>query len=155
MNTRGGTIGTATPRPTRHTRALPTTADHRSGRAPDRPKDPPGTGGALRSIYDDILPRTRGASTTPAIRGWGTTRQPWDRLVSPEAPTMDVEPTATGPAINRDDPGQANLAREDPLAQPDNARPRNTLRQRLSVGRAGEGGVKLPGLCSGHPTNAG
>ena len=29
MNTRGGTIGTATPRPTPHTRALPTAADHR------------------------------------------------------------------------------------------------------------------------------
>ena len=28
MNTRGGTIWTATPRPTRHTRALPTAADH-------------------------------------------------------------------------------------------------------------------------------
>ena len=33
---------------------------------------------------------------------------------------MDVKPAAAGPAVNRDDPGQANLAQEDPLVQPDN-----------------------------------
>ena len=44
---------------------------------------------------------------------------------------MDVKPAATGPAMNCDDPGQPDLARENPVAQPDNARPRNTLRQRL------------------------
>ena len=68
---------------------------------------------------------------------------------------MDVKPAATGPAMNREDPGQADLPQEDPLVQADNARPRNTLHKRLSVGRAGESGVELPGLCSGHPTNAG
>ena len=68
---------------------------------------------------------------------------------------MDVKPAATGAAINRNDPGQASLAQENPIVQPGNARPRNTLHQRLSVGRASESGVKLPGLCSGHPTNAG
>ena len=68
---------------------------------------------------------------------------------------MDLRPAATGLAINCDDSGQAGLARENPLAQLDNARPRNTLCQRLSLGRAGESGVERPVLCSGHPTNAG
>ena len=67
---------------------------------------------------------------------------------------MDVKPAATGPSISRDDPRQADLARENFLARPDNAQPRNTLRQRLLVRRANERGVELPGLCSGHPTNA-
>ena len=68
---------------------------------------------------------------------------------------MDFKPAPAGPAVNRDDPRQADLPREDPLVQPDNAGPHNTLHQRLSVGRAGEKGVELPGSCSGHPTNAG
>ena len=68
---------------------------------------------------------------------------------------MDVKPAATGPAINRDHPRQAGLAQENPLVQPGNARPRNTLHQRLSVGRASESGVELPDLCTGPPTNAG
>ena len=49
MKTRGDTIGTAPPRPARHTCALPTAGDHRQ-----------------RS--DDTPPRTRGANPTPAIR---------------------------------------------------------------------------------------
>ena len=68
---------------------------------------------------------------------------------------MDVKLAATGTAINRDDPRQANLAQENPLVQPDNALLRNTLQQRLSVRRASKSGVELPGICSGHPTNAG
>ena len=68
---------------------------------------------------------------------------------------MGVKSAAKGPAINRDDPEQADPARESPLAQPDDAQPRNTLRRRVSVGRAGESGAELPGLCSRHPTNAG
>ena len=68
---------------------------------------------------------------------------------------MDVKQAATGPAINRDNPWQANLARESPLAQPDNAPPRNTLCRRVSVAGAGKSGGDLPGLCSGHATNAG
>ena len=68
---------------------------------------------------------------------------------------MDVKLAATGSSISRDDPRQADFARENFLARPDNAQPRNTLRQRLSVRRAGERGIELAGLCSGHPTNAG
>ena len=68
---------------------------------------------------------------------------------------MDVKPAAVEPAVNRDDPRQADLAQEDPLVQPDNARPRNTLHQCLSVGHAGRKGVDLPGTCSRHPTNTG
>ena len=68
---------------------------------------------------------------------------------------MGVKPAAKGPAINRHESGQGDLARDSPLAQPDDARPRNKLRRRLSVGRAGESGAELPGLCSGHQTNAG
>ena len=68
---------------------------------------------------------------------------------------MGFKPAAEGPAIKRDDPGQADLARESLLAQPDNARPRNTLRRRLLVRRASESSAELPSLCSGHPTNEG
>ena len=84
-----------------------------------------------------------------------TTRQPRDHLVLPEALTMDVKPADAEPAVNRDDPRQADLAHEDPPVQPDNARPRYTLYQRLSVGHAGGKPVELPGTCSGHPTNTG
>ena len=66
---------------------------------------------------------------------------------------MGVKSAAKGPAINCKDPGQADPARGSPLAPPDDARPRNTLCRRLSVGRAGGSGAKLPGLCSGHQMN--
>ena len=68
---------------------------------------------------------------------------------------MDVTPTAAESAVNRDDPGRANLAQEDPLVQPDKARPRNTLHQRLSVGRSGGNDVDLPDTCNGHPKSRG
>ena len=58
---------------------------------------------------------------------------------------MDVTPMAADSAVNGDDPGRANLAQEDPLVQPDKARPRNTLQQRLSVGHTGGKDVNLPG----------
>ena len=68
---------------------------------------------------------------------------------------MDVTPTAAESAVNRDNPGQANLAQGDPLVQPDNARPRNTLQQRLSVWHTGGKDVNLPGTCNGHPKSRG
>ena len=68
---------------------------------------------------------------------------------------MDVTPTAAESAINRNDPWQTDLAQKDPLVQPDEARPCNTLRQRLSVGRASEKDGDLPGACNGHPANRG
>ena len=68
---------------------------------------------------------------------------------------MGVTPAAKSPVMNRDDPRQAGLALGSPLTQPDDGRPRNTFCRSLSVGRAGESGAELPGLCSGHPTNAG
>ena len=68
---------------------------------------------------------------------------------------MDVTPTAAESAIKYDDPGRANLAQKDPLVQPNNARPRNTLQQRLSVGHTGGKDVNLPGTCNGHPTSRG
>ena len=87
--------------------------------------------------------------------GEETTRRPRDHLVSPEAPTIDAKPAAAEPAINRDDPRQADPTEGNPLVQPNNARPRNTLHQRLSVGHAGGKGVELPDKCSGQPTNTG
>ena len=47
-----------------------------------------------------------------------TTRDPWDRPTSPETLTMGVDPAAKGPAISRDDPGQADLAQERPPHNP-------------------------------------
>ena len=66
-----------------------------------------------------------------------------------------VKPTAAEPAVNLDDPGRAGLAQEDPLVQPNKARPRNTLNKRLSVGHGDGKGVDLPGACNGRPTGMG
>ena len=68
---------------------------------------------------------------------------------------MDVTPTAAESATNHDDPGRANLAHKDPLVQPNNARPRNTLQQRLSMGHMGGEGVNLPGTCNRHQSRRG
>ena len=68
---------------------------------------------------------------------------------------MDVTPTASESATNHDDPGRATLAERDPLVQPNNARPRNTLQQRLSIGHTSGEGVNLPGTCNGHPRSRG
>ena len=64
---------------------------------------------------------------------------------------MDVTPTAAESSINRDDPRRANLAQEGPLVQPDNARTRNTLQQRLSVRHIGWTNVNLPGTLQRTP----
>ena len=84
-----------------------------------------------------------------------TTRRPRDHLLPPEDLAMDVTPMAAESAINHDDPGRANLAQKDPLVQPNNARPRNTLQQRLSVRHTGEKDVNLPGTCNGHSKSRG
>ena len=68
---------------------------------------------------------------------------------------MEVTPTAAEWAINHDDPERGNLAQKDPLAQPNNARPRNTLQQRLSVGHTSGKDVNLPGTCNGQPKSRG
>ena len=69
---------------------------------------------------------------------------------------MDVTLTAAEPATNHDDPGRANLARKKgPLVQPNNAPPRNTLQQHLSIGHTSGEGVNLPGTCNGHPRSRG
>ena len=60
----------------------------------------------------------RCANVTPAPRrppaDGETTGHPWDCLTPPETPTMGVKPAAKGSAISRNDPRQANLAREGP-----------------------------------------
>ena len=67
MNTRGDTIRSAPPRSTRHTRALPTAADH-------------------RQYNDDTPPRTRGATPTPATRRCG------DDTATPGSPRLTGGP---------------------------------------------------------------
>ena len=98
---------------------------------------------------------TRPESRTGHPRREETIRRPRDHTLSPEDPTRGVKPTAAETAVNHDDPERANLGQEDPLVQPDKARPRNTLHQRLSVGHADGKGVDLPGACNGHPTHMG
>ena len=68
---------------------------------------------------------------------------------------MNFTPTAAESAKNHDNPGRANLAQKDPLVQPNNARPRNTLQQRMSTGHASRESVSLPGTCNGHPKSRG
>ena len=68
---------------------------------------------------------------------------------------MDVTPTAAESAMNHDDPRRANLAQKDPVVQPNDVRPRNTLQQRLLVGHTSEEGVNLPGTCNAHPRSRG
>ena len=136
MNTRSNTVGTAPPHLTRHARALPTAAGH-------------------RQCSDDARPRMRTVNPALAIRKSGDGTAAPGPLPLAGGPNERRQTTAAEPAINRDDPRRADLAQEDPLVQPDNARPRDTLHQRLSVGRAGRKGVDLPGTCNGHPTNMG
>ena len=64
---------------------------------------------------------------------------------------MGVKPVAEGPAISRDKPGQANLAREAPPAKTYDARLRSAPRRRLSIGRTGKSGTGLPNFCSERP----
>ena len=64
---------------------------------------------------------------------------------------MNVTPTAAESAMNHDDPGRGNLAQKDPLVQPNNARPRNTLQQRLWIMHTSGEGVNLPSTCKRHP----
>ena len=131
-DTRGNTVGTAPPHLTQHTGAPPTAAGH-------------------RHCSDDPPPRTRDANPAPAIRKGG------DDTVAPRSPPLAEAPdkgrqtNSCGPAVNRDDPGRAELAPKDILVQPDKTRPRNTLHQRLSVGHAGGKCVDLPNACNGHP----
>ena len=68
---------------------------------------------------------------------------------------MNVTPTAAESAGNHDDPGRANLAQKDPLVQPNNARPRNTLQPRPSTGHTSGEGVNLPSTFNGHPRSRG
>ena len=66
MNTRGGTIWTATPPLTRHTRALAMAADHLQCKDTIPTEE---TRGALRPICNDTPPRTRRANPTAATPG--------------------------------------------------------------------------------------
>ena len=96
MNTRGNTIGTTVPRPTRHTRALPqpqpvigsAATTHRCARAAQIPHRPP--------VSEETI------------------RQPQDHLVSPEAPSRGVKPAAREAAVSRDDHRQAKLCPRGP-----------------------------------------
>ena len=84
-----------------------------------------------------------------------TTRRPGDHLLPPDDLAMDVTPTAAESAMNHDNPGRANLVRKDPLVKPNNAQPRNTFGQRLSVGHTSRESGNLPGTCNGHPRSIG
>ena len=68
---------------------------------------------------------------------------------------MNVTPQAAESAKNHYDPGRADLTQEDPLVQPNNARPRNTLQQRPSTGHTSGEGVNLPGTYNGRPRGRG
>ena len=68
---------------------------------------------------------------------------------------MNVTPQAAESATNHDDHGRASLAQKEPLVQPNNARPRNTLQQRPSTRQTSGEGVNLPGTCTGHPRSRG
>ena len=71
---------------------------------------------------------------------------------------MGVKPAAKGPAINRDNPRQANLARESRRAQPDDVGPCNTV-HRLMQRAPNKCGLALAALqpvlssTSTNPTN--
>ena len=145
-------------RPRRHTRLLWTKSSVPSAallcdvwETPQSPEPQPTTGPAAMTHRHTRATRI---SRQPYTRE-EMTRRPRDHLLPPEDPAMDVTPTASESAINHDDPGRSNLAQEDPLVQPDKARPRNALQQRLSVGHTGRRDVDLPGTCNGHSKNRG
>ena len=68
---------------------------------------------------------------------------------------MKVTPQAAESAMNHNDPRRADLSQKDPLVQPNNARPRNTLQQRSSTGHTSREGVNLPGTCNRHRRSGG
>ena len=68
---------------------------------------------------------------------------------------MDVTPTAAESATNHNDHRRADHAHKNPLVQPNNAQPLNTLQQSLSTGHTSGEGVNLPGTCNGHPRSRG
>ena len=149
---------TLRPRPRRHTRPLCTKSSVPSAaplcdawETPQSPEPQPATGAAgttHRHARATRIPHRPSAREE-------TTRRPRDHLLPPEDPAMDITPTAAESAVHRDNPGRANLAQEDPLVQPDKARPRNTLQQHLSVGHAGGKDVTMPGTWNGHPKKRG
>ena len=114
MNTPGGTIGTAAPRPTWYTRASPIATGHGSGRAPYQPEDPPGPVGALRQYATTHRYANAARAAQRPPRDGKTKRHPWDRLTSPDTLTMGVKPASKGPAISRGNSGQANLRGQSP-----------------------------------------
>ena len=118
---------------------------------PQGPEPRPATGPAAtthgRTRTTRVPHRPRAGEETK----WRT----WDRLLPPEGRTMIVTPTAAGSATNHNDLGRADLAQKDPLVQPNNARPRNTLWQHLSTGHTSGEGVHLPGTRDGHPRSGG
>ena len=59
---------------------------------------------------------------------------------------MDVKPVAAGPAVNEDEPRQADLAQEDPLVQPDN---RDRATHSTNAHRSGTPARKASN-CSAH-----
>ena len=79
------------------------------------------------SLYHLSLSPTRATQILRRPYAREETTRPRDHLLPPEDPTKDVTPTAATSAVHRYKPRRADLAQEDPLVQPDNARPRNTL----------------------------
>ena len=115
---------------------------------PRGPEPQPATGPAAATRS-----RTRAARVPrrPCAKG-ETTPRTRDRLLLPEDRTMILTPQVTESNTNHDDARRAYLAQKDPLVQPNNALPRNTLQQRPSTGHTSGEGVNLRGTCNGHPT---
>ena len=153
MNTQCGTIGTAAPRSTRPAHACPA---HR-GRSPaveghhtDRRSLQESQRHCGRYATTHVRAHAAQAQQRPPADG-KTTPHSWDRLTSPETPTMGVTPAAKGRAISRDDPGQADLTQESPPYNPtmnDHATHCADACRSDAPARVAHG---LPDLCSGHP----
>ena len=114
---------------------------------PEGPEQQPAAGPAATT-------RSRACATRVPHRACAREEMTWrtrDPPLPPEDRTTNVTPPDAGSATNHEDPGQADHAQTDPLVQPNNTRPRNTLQQRPSTGHTSGEGVNLPGTCNGHP----
>ena len=118
---------------------------------PQGPEPQPATGPAATTRSHTRATRVR---RRPCARK-ETTRRTRARLLPTEDRMMIVMPKAAESGTNRNDHRRADLAQKDPLVEPNNARPHNTLQQRCSTGHARGEGVNLPGMCNGHPRSRG
>ena len=112
--------------------------------------NPPGPWAAPghRTCSDDAQPHTRDASPAPAMRKGGDDRTAAGSPISTGGPGDGCHTNGCGLGHKPRRPQASQPRPKEPLVQPNNVQPRNTLQQRLSVGHSGGKDVNLPDTCN-------